>query len=91
MMSEPSLDGYRAILQEIEAGEASCLRISLEEYRRRKRAFLAEVEALSRLPVVTTLRGEDDRWRRKMELINLRRASYIKALVRDQRGCSDEA
>jgi len=95
MMSEPTLDGYKAILEEIEEGEASCLRISLEEYRRRKRDFLAEVEALSRLPVVTTPRGEDDRWRRKMERINLRRARDIKALVRDrrkrERGRSDEA
>ena len=82
---EPTLDGYRAILQEIEESEASCLRISLEEYQRRKRGFLAEVEEFSKLPVVTTPRGEDDRWRRKMERINLRRASYIKALVRDQR------
>ncbi|MFQ6033531.1 MAG: hypothetical protein ACE5KR_01585 [Candidatus Bipolaricaulia bacterium] len=83
---EPELDGYQGILQEIEESEASCLRISLEEYRRRKRAFLAEVEALSRLPVVTTPRGEDDRWRRKMEQIALKQAKFIKALVRDHRG-----
>lgn len=89
---EPKLDGCRAILREIEEGEASCLRISLEEYRRRKGAFLAEVEALSKLPVVATLRGEDDRWRRKMEQIGLRRAKFVKALVRDhRRRDSDEA